>query len=260
MRISTLVTVLACLWAAPAVNATASRPSHTSASVSPPTSETQGIVWQMKAVSDANLGQGRHEAWTPFRYRLDAETGLVEFVSGHFPTEARLARPDVVARAFLQEWAAAFGLENPLVNLVTVSSTVNGVGEGQARLRLEVGGVPVDGAEVLVISEGKMVRSVTSSLVQTRGLEVRPRLSHPEAASIALDDLSGLVRTLPTTHHPGRYDAVTVTGAALTWLPEGHGAPTLTWQLDLAGWRYHVDADRGAVLSRYDLRLEAAGR
>lgn len=197
----------------------------------------------------------------------DPHTGLIRVLTGHFPTTARGGDPGAVAAAFLSQHRAAFGLSGANVSLRMLGASVDELGMGHARVGLEIGGIPVEGSQLLVHTVGAAVRAVNGGVSDTRLAVLRRQVSAPDAAQLAVDDLEAHLAALPDIEpwDAERYRSLRPTSVRLVWLDPHlftgeEGQLTPAWSMDLAEWRYFISAVDGSVLAAWDGRMTALDR
>lgn len=193
-----------------------------------------------------------------------ADTGLVGFLATAPGAPIPLDQPGSAeerARAFLASYGAAFGADEPGIELTTLRvSPVDEVGMEHVRFRQTYRGIQVTGGELTVHLRGQGVVAVNAkTLPAPRGVELAPGLSAGEARVLAGEALR---------------DELGVTGAALSEprlellnrrLLGGRGFSTdLTWfiearKVDLREYLW-IDARAGKVVLRFSQLTDARDR
>ncbi|MBI4425595.1 MAG: hypothetical protein HY554_17830 [Elusimicrobia bacterium] len=174
-----------------------------------------------------------------------AASGSVAAVLG--PMAVRGGPPEAAARAFLDDYREALGIEPRDLRLESLRETPVGWHLLFAQTHR---GVPVDLARVkFTVSKGGVLLALHSSHQPDITASPVPAVARGDAAAAVGRDLG----------------APAPNGGQLVYLPVYKtGEVRLAWKFKVGGpraaWRYYVDAETGEVLLRYnDLRFACAG-
>lgn len=158
-------------------------------------------------------------------------------------------KPEAAARAFLQKYGGAFGID-PRQRLVAHTSLSPGQ-VGPVRFERRIDGLPLFNGDVVVGIDAKgTVITVNAADVPTQQTG-RARISRKGAIRTATTAIRGL-------------RAADAPRAERGWLASGQQIRPV-WRVDLVAtrppgdWRSYVDAETGAVLLRVNLRNNGGG-
>ncbi len=202
-----------------------------------------------KAVKDATQSD------PSARIAVDKGSNAATFVAGEFRVDlppGAAPREGAVAQSFLAAHGTLFGVADPAKQLKVVGVERDQLGFEHVKYQQVHDGLPVFGQQVIVHSQGQIVKSV--------GGRVTPNIVLDRAASLVPSDgstaLSAARRSLATSGISAT-GLREVTPRTLGIYTTADGLPHRAWSFELANvqgdgrWQYFVDADNGKVLDSW---------
>ena len=187
----------------------------------------------------------------------DAATNAATFVSGDFGVATTPgvggSGQDRLARTFLLQHGAAFGITDPMQQLKFVGVERDDLGMRHFKFQQMQAGLPVFGQQLVVHAKGDTVSSVggriTPNIVPTT-----PSIDGAEAARRAIGNTADALRA----------DGIETAGVSATgpqklgWYTLEDGTPRLAYELVVGAsednrWQMYVDAKTGDVLDKWSL-------
>lgn len=198
------------------------------------------------------------------RVSRNSVTGLVGFLGG---TEARplasaaslggAGSPRAASAAFLDRYAALFGVTNPARDL-RVSGSSRAMGRTFVRYQQLHRGLPVVAGELIVqVGPGNDVISVNGEASPGLAVDTRPAISAKRARTLAIAATARQEKVKATTLRAGPARLV-IYDAALTGDPRALPGGRLAWRVDVRSARRPIDewvaieATRGGVLAAFN--------
>ena len=204
-------------------------------------------------------------AGSPVTVTRSSATGAVAFLAAPFGgvipfSDPAAITPEARARAFVSQFAKAFGLDAESDLRVTKSAAADAVGMDHVRLQQFYRGIPVTGAEMTVHLRGSGIVSVLAKTVpDLSGVEITPQIE-AAAAGKAAEEAVGK----EPSHGPVGTRNIRLEIFNRGLLEGGLGVTRLAWFTEVVGegvreyvW---VDARRGVVLLHFSQLTEAKAR
>lgn len=204
--------------------------------------EKQAAAWQ---TFKAESGENWNITWNP-------QTGLPASVYGGL-TKAYSGSPETIARSFLREHDALFGVDSTLSDLEhLVTKTNRGVRHVTFQQKYE--DIPIEGGQYMVhIRENGQVDMANGRYYPEIKASTEPAINKIGALDIAKADL----KLIAAAGEDNTADLVIYPTTDTTY--------TLAWKLTVfaedpfTDWRYFVDAQTGAVLDKYNRVMDVTG-
>ncbi len=184
------------------------------------------------------------------------DAGRPRLVRATAPLHPRSGARDVAARAFVEDATPIWGVAHPADLGVDGVHRLRG-GATLVALRQEVGGVPVWGGRISVLTDaaGDLLAIGGTRVARGDGVKGAFALDARAATAIAVADRFPADAALG----PSQAKRALLPEAdqlRATWMVEAYGAPAGSTDAHL--WRVFVDAGSGAVIRRDDLTVDAA--
>lgn len=208
--------------------------------------------------------QGR--ASSPLAAHWDARTGAPDFLAGagrngrlpYTPAPGEVGRPEAIARGFLNQNRALFGMASADSDLrLARIEPDHQLGFSHLRLNQTYQGLTVFGKQLVVhLDPQHQVAAVTGSFVPGISMPVEPRVGREQAEALALRDL--LDNQLTPLERARIQPNVLRDKTQLLIYVDYRGHPALAWQVTiltdrpLRQWRSFIHARRPAVIHAYD--------
>ncbi|MBC7910506.1 MAG: M36 family metallopeptidase [Pyrinomonadaceae bacterium] len=225
---------------------------------------TAAVTRQATALQTQALNQFRNSYGNQAMIRWDNFAGSPDVMMG-FHTAPSSGTPETVARAFVQENAALFGVE--AASLV-LSDQKEGMGGYMLRFQQKAGNLEVAGGGVgFLMNREKQIRMVMGSTFRDVDVQAAPVLNAEAAATRAQTEIAQYARTIPGgLDHlltPG-LDAIAAEVAPVLRAPRLNVFPTangykLSWDVitfsrnPFGVFLTQVDAHTGEILRREDM-------
>lgn len=203
---------------------------------------------------------------TPLEVSYDRRTGVADWLLPqhpddrlpYTPTSVELGNPEAIARGFLDQNRALFGLRSAAeeLRLLRIEPDKQ-LGWSHLRLDQLYAGLPVVGRQLLVhLDADDQIVAVNGDLQPAIELETEPTVTPAQAMQTALADLKGeqlLPLELATIElHPRPDDT------RLAVYVDANGNASLVWELTiltaspLGQWSYYINARRNTVVHALD--------
>ena len=191
---------------------------------------------------DGYVGPNRLRTAPSVTTYLENDNGTPAYVSGQLAEKVARGTEIAAAYRFFEDNKGAYRMAEPGRELEVQRIDVDELGMRHVRMRQEYEGLPVIGGELVVhFTEKNVLRAVNGSYVPELDLDVAPRLSSSDAASLAAKDLESFFGK-------GRADEPTL--VIFPW----EGTDYLAWRLfmhsdtPMGRWEYFVDAATGDIV------------
>jgi Zn-dependent metalloprotease len=202
----------------------------------------------------------------PLAVHWDARSGIPEFLAvahgttalPYNPTAAEVGKPVAIARGFLDENRALFGLTGVAADFDAGTIEPDRQrGYATVRLRQVFHGVPVYGRQLLVhLDPQQRIVAVNGQFSPAIDVPAEATIGRDAAEAVALEDLLGT--QLDADERARVVPEVLRAKTALTVYVDAAGKPTLAWgvtimtEAPLGQWRSFVNARRPVVIHRFD--------